>query len=47
MFITNHRELLPTISQNVIETIKKFFNKELFKKNYRDLLMPKNNFNND
>lgn len=38
-FIANHRELLPIISQNSIEIVKNDFNYELFKKNYRNLLL--------
>lgn len=39
LFIANHRELLPIISQNVIEIVKNNFNYELFKENYRNLLL--------
>src|SRR5690606_22343176 len=40
-FIANHKELLPEMSMNVINLIKKSFNEESFTKKYRDLLILK------
>ncbi len=47
ILIADHRKLLPVISQNAIDIIKNLFNEELFKKNYRELLIPKDKLNND